>query len=205
VAANDIYEPYRGRGYVWFASYTDFAIADITSSSCNQRELEAYNRVEATTVGEFPVRWPSGIRLRRSIDHACDETVTARVDIKLSYEPASNFVRADGSTYGGYNVSFLASRSWCHIWSQGYPCGSHPSVVHLNQSRFGDSSYSEDYRRRLIMHETGHSLGLDHHCTSDAIMNDGTSGCNGGAWTNINGYQKTDRDGIHSLYPNWRY
>jgi len=55
------------------------------------------------------------------------------------------------------------------------------------------------------MHETGHSLGLAHHCNSDSIMNDGTSGCNGGAFTNITGYQQTDLDGIHNVYPNWMY
>jgi hypothetical protein len=44
------------------------------------------------------------------------------------------------------------------------------------------------------MHETGHSFGLAHHCSGNSIMNDGTSGCNGGAWANINGYQATELD-----------
>jgi hypothetical protein len=55
------------------------------------------------------------------------------------------------------------------------------------------------------MHETGNSIGLAHHCNSDSSMNDGTSGCNGGAFTNITGYQQTDLDGIHSIYSNWMY
>lgn len=201
------YDPYRLRGYVWTASFYDYAVADIVSNNCNPREEEAYNRVKASTVGEFPNKWPSGILFRRAFSNdACGGKVNSSVDIRLKYQSASNFVRDDGSTYGGYNVSYLAPRSWCRIWGAGHPCGSHPSVVHLNNSRFGaDSYYSEHYRRRLIMHETGHSLGLAHHCGSDAIMNDGTSGCNGGAFTNINGYQEPDRDGIRGMYPNWRY
>ena len=203
--ANHIYDTYGDRGYIWFAAYDNYAIAWTTSDSCNPRELEAYGRVKVTTEGYFPVRWPDGIQMSRDSHHACDGTVTADIDIELSYEPASHFVRDDGSTYGGYNVSFKAPKSWCNIWGKNYPCGSHPSVVHLNQSRFGDSGYSDDYKRRLIMHETGHSFGLDHHCSSDSIMNDGSSSCNGGAFTNINGYQETDRDGIHNVYPNWKY
>lgn len=103
------------------------------------------------------------------------------------------------------NYSTLAPKSWCDIWGKNYPCGYHPSLVKLNKKRFGDSNYSDHYRRRLIMHETGHSLGLALHCSSDSIMNDGTSGCNGGAWTNINGYQGTDHDGIRDIFPNWKY
>lgn len=142
---------------------------------------------------------------RDKTDHPCDGTVTRYIDIELSYEPASNFVTDSGATYGGYNVSYKASSSWCDLWGKNHPCGSHPSIVHLNRSRFDTTSYSDQYRRRLIMHETGHSFGLAHHCSSDSIMNDGTSGCNGGAWTNINGYQQTDRDGIINIYPNWKY
>jgi hypothetical protein len=204
-SANHIYATYGQRGLVWFAAFNDLAIAYVTSDNCNPRELEAYDRVHDTTVNEFPTRWPGGIRMSRESNHPCDGTVTKNVDIKLSYEPASHFVRDDGSSYGGYNESFKATESWCDIWSAHYPCGSHWSVVHLNQSRFGESGYSDHYKRRLIMHETGHSFGLAHHCSSDSIMNDGTSGCNGGAWTNINGYQNTDLDGIRNVYPNWKY
>ncbi len=203
--AHHIFEKYGYRGYVWFATYEDYAIAWTTSNSCNAHEVDAYDRVEETTKGYYGARWPSGIRMRRYEAHACDGTVNKYVDIELSYESASNFVRSDGSTYGGYNESFLAPRSWCEIWGKVHPCGSHPSVVHLNRSRFGDSGYSNHYKRRLIMHETGHSFGLAHHCSGDSVMNDGTSGCNGGAFTNINGYQQTDRDGIHDLYPGWKY
>ena len=75
--------------------------------------------------------------------------------------------------------------------------------MHLNKPKFLNTS--NQGRRRLLMHETGHSQGLDHHCTSDAIMNDGTSGCNGGRWLEVTGYLATDRQGIVNVYPNWMY
>ncbi len=71
-SANHRYDTYRNRGYIWFAEFNDNAIAWTTSDNCNPRELEAYNRVEATTVGEFPVRWPSGIHMGRDYTHPCD-------------------------------------------------------------------------------------------------------------------------------------
>ena len=197
--ADHRYDTYPGRGYMWFATYDNFASVDVASNNCNPRELEAYDRVLATTYGEFPVRWPSGIRMYRE---NCTGTGGTGIDIKLSYEPPSNF---NNNSYGGWNQNTPAPSSWCAIWGRPHPCGTHPAIVHLNNGRFGNSPYSDHYRRRLIMHETGHSFGLAHHCSANAIMNDGTSGCNGGAWTNINGYQQTDLDGIHGIYPNWKY
>ncbi|MFC7500937.1 hypothetical protein [Nocardioides sp. GCM10030258] len=200
--ADHIYEPYPRRGYVWFAAHHDLAIAYVASTSCNNRELETYDLVRQSTVNDFPTRWPSGIRMSRQ---NCTGAVNASTDIKLSYEPASNFIRSNGSSYGGYNVSNLAPATWCRIWAKPHPCGTHISIVHLNNSRFGSSSTSFAYRRRLIMHETGHSFGLSHHCSGNSIMNDGTSSCNGGAFTNIDGYQSTDNSGIRKVYPNWMY
>lgn len=203
--ADHNYLTYRDRGYVWFAAYDNLASAQTTSNFCNERELEAYNRTEATTVGQFANKWANGIIMSRDLSDPCNGNVTSSVDIRLWYRDSQHFIRDDGSSYGGYNVSYLAPKSWCDIWNKNDPCGTHPAVVHLNESRFGGNDYSHHYRRRLIMHETGHSFGLAHHCTSDSIMNDGTSSCNGGAWTNINGYQPTDINGFRDLYPNWKY
>jgi len=197
--ADHIYDPYGLRGYLWFARYDDYAIAYVTSDRCSARETGAYDRIRNSTVGEFPVRWPSGIRLSQ---YTCDGVVTKYVDIKLDYDP--NFATTHGD-YGGQNHSTLAPSTFCAFWGAPYPCGSHPSTVHLNLSRFTSSSYSNAYRERLIMHETGHSLGLNHHCSSDAIMNSGLSDCNGGRWTSVMSYQETDRQGIRNVYPNWKY
>lgn len=50
------------------------------------------------------------------------------------------------------------------------------------------------------MHETGHSLGLTHHCSSPSIMNNGAGDCYGGRFGGT-GYFSTDRYGINNVYP----
>ena len=102
------YGTYGGRGLVFFAIHRDQALAWTTSTTCSPREREAYNRIVASTVNQYPVRWPSGIRMSRDPEHSCDGKVTRYVDIKLAYRAPSDFVRADGSTYSGYNVSWQA-------------------------------------------------------------------------------------------------
>lgn len=106
--ADHIYAPYPSRGYLWFATRADNAIAWVASTDCRPRELEAWTAIKSSTTGDFPARWPSGIRFSRS---NCTGQVTANIDVKLSYEPASNFVRSNGSTYGGYNESKRAPAS----------------------------------------------------------------------------------------------
>ena len=204
-SADHIYNDYPGRGYYWLANSDSSAILYTTSTSCNPRELEAYDAVKSSTSGEFPNKWPAGLDLRRQPDGACDGSVDSFTDIKLSYEPASNFITSDGSPYGGWNENRIGTSAWCALWSQTKPCGTHIAVVHLNEARFGSSSYSHAYRQRLIMHETGHSQGLDHHCNSDSIMNQGVSSCNGGAWTSVMVYKPTDHQGIRNVYPTWPY
>ena len=54
---------------------------------------------------------------------------------------------------------------------------------------------------KTLTHETGHSLGLAHHCTSASIMNDGSSSCFGGRFGSAPGYFATDRQGISNVYP----
>jgi hypothetical protein len=204
--ADHRYNEYGYRGYTWFATFNDYATADVTSDNCNGREVDAYQAVLDSTAGKSYMnsRWPSGIRFRRAYGHECDGTVTNSVDIRLDYR-ADFSTEAEHGNYGGENHSFLASSSWCDTMNSNYPCGSHPSVVHLNKARWTSDSYSHAYRQRLIMHETGHSLGLAHHCSADSIMNDGTSDCNGGAWTSTMKYLETDRKGIYNIYPDWRY
>ena len=51
---------------------------------------------------------------------------------------------------------------------------------------------------RELMHELGHATGLADHCTSPAIMNDGTPSCKqpwfDGMW------EATDREGLYDVY-----
>lgn len=201
-SANHIYSPYGNYGFAWFATYRDNAVAWVTSTRCDANELGAYTNVLNSTkdASYLRDRWPSGIRMSR---HGCDGTVSNSTDIKLQYE--SNWAQRYGREYGGFNESFKAPSSWCAAYGFNYPCGTHYALVHLNLTRFTSSSYSTAYRKRLIMHETGHSMGLNHHCSANSIMNDGTSGCNNGAWTNVMSYLSTDRSGIRNIYPNWMY
>jgi hypothetical protein len=199
---NHITGTYGNRGYTWLARYYDMSggLEWITSNYCTTSELNAIDDIRNSTAGtsQFAGKWPSGLRMLRN---DCNGQVTDFIDISLSY---SDFCVTHGcGTFGGENHSTLAPSSWCAIWGAPYPCGSHPSTVHLNKPKFLNTS--NQGRRRLIMHETGHSQGLDHHCNSDSLMNDGTSGCNGGRWLEVTGYLATDRQGILNVFPGWRY
>jgi hypothetical protein len=199
---NHITGTYGSRGYTWLARYSDMAGGQewITSNYCTASELDGINDVRNSTAGtsEFAGKWPSGLRMNRN---DCTGTVTQYIDISLDY---SDFCVTHGcGTYGGENHSTLAPSSWCAVWGAPYPCGSHPSVVHLNKPKWLNTS--NQGRRREFMHETGHSQGLDHHCSADSIMNDGTSGCNGGRWLQVTGYLATDRQGIVNVFPGFMY
>ena len=200
VVANDRIDTYGDRGYVWLGHYRDFGYITVTSDNCNARETGAFDRVENSTAGttEFSARWPSGIRLTRS---SCTGTVTASIDISLDY---SDFdVTHNGADAPGENHSPKATPEWCDLWpsAPAYPCGTHPSRVHINLDWWNSSNNNS--RERLIMHETGHSMGLDHHCSSDSIMNTGADTCNQKRWTEVMVYKPTDRNGIVGIYPCW--
>lgn len=200
-SASDITGTYGSRGYAWLAHWYDESGGTewVTSDYCTTAELDAFSAVRSSTAGtsEFAARWPSGLRIDRV---ACDGVVASTIDIKLDY---SDFCVTHGcGTYGGENHSSLAPASWCATFVVQYPCGSHPSVVHVNKPKYLNTSAAG--RQRLIMHETGHSQGLDHHCSSDAVMNNGASSCNYGRWLEVTGYRATDRHGVVSVYPCWR-
>jgi hypothetical protein len=199
-SSNHIVGTYGSRGYHWLATNYDYAEEWVTSNYCTTAELDAFTRVRNSTAGtsQFAGRWPSGLRLVRV---SCDGVVDITIDIKLEY---SDFCVTHGcGTYGGENHSFLASSSYCAFWGVRYPCGSHPSIVHVNKPKYLNTSSLG--RQRLHMHETGHSQGLSEHCTSDAIMNNGVASCNGGRWLEVMSYLATDRSGVRSVYPNWPY
>lgn len=198
-SGHDIYKTYPGRGYVWLNDFYDYAEIWVVSEMCNQSELAAYDRVTASTAGtiEFADAWPSGIVMRQM---RCDGFVTESDDILLDYQPLDVWTQTHTSSVGGENHDVQAPPEWCAMWGASHPCGTHWATVHLNLEKWNATSLTG--RERLIMHETGHSLGLAHHCSSDSIMNDGGSSCNGGRWLQVMAYQATDRQGIKSMYPN---
>lgn len=200
-SSSHIYATYGNRGYLWLARYTDFAETWVSSDGCDAAEVPAFTRVRNSTAGtsEFAARWPNGLRM---VQTRCDFGVDETIDIKIDYD--ENWASShSGSGAGGENHSYLADQNFCDYWGAPYPCGSHTSVVHINQPKWAGTSAQG--RERLLMHETGHSQGLAHHCSGDSIMNDGRSGCNGGRWLQVMTYRSTDRTGINNVYPGWRY
>jgi hypothetical protein len=195
---------YGDRGYAWLARYYDYAEIWVTSDMCNDRETGAYTRITNSTAGtsELDDRWPSGLRLLR---YTCDGVVDDSTDIKIHYSDW-DLDQHNGSNAAGENHFVKAPQEWCDLWNDPYPCGPHPSKVHVNLDWWNGAGSTS--RERLLMHETGHSMGLAHHCTSDSIMNTGEpdpDGCNGGRWTEVMVYKPTDRDGIRSIFPGWLY
>jgi hypothetical protein len=70
----------------------------------------------------------------------------------------------------------------------------------MNTAKWDLTSMTNASKQRLIKHETGHAVGMMDYCSADSIMNNGTSGCNGGKWTAITGYLSTDRSAVNSVY-----
>lgn len=196
VFASNIFETYGNRGFLWMSAEKSYSGSIwVSSTNCNDSEVNAYQRVKNSTTGTTEMSlWKNGIDMSQK---KCDGTLDNYIDIVLSYEDFD--VTHDKGTFGGENHHTDAPKSYCDFWNATYPCGSHPATVHINLEKWNTKTTT--WRERLIMHETGHSHGLDHHCTSDSIMNDGSSTCNGGKWTAIMSYQVTDRKGINSIYP----
>lgn len=189
VFANHTKGTYPTVGHLWMSGGTGYSgLIYTTSNNCNSSELNAYTRVKNSTTGTSEMsRWTNGIDMRR---YTCTGTWDNYTDIYLQYlsHPASP----------GENHDTVNSSAYCAFWGVSYPCGVR-STDHIDTAWWsGQGTLS---RERLIMHETGHAFGLAEHCTSDAIMNNGLSTCNGGKWTSIMQYQPTDRTGINNVYP----
>lgn len=195
------------RGYHQAAVSSDFYGLYLASQNCNAAELNAYDAIRNSTAnkgGTFGSRWPSGIRMSRSPDgNACTGTSSSQTDLRLLYLTATEWNASHTTNAGGDFHAVLATSSYCGLIHTDYPCGTHGSYIHINKPKWNNTSGTG--RKRLIIHETGHGQGLDHHCTSDSIMNDGSASCNGGAWLNVTGYLATDRTGVVGVYPNWPY
>lgn len=186
-------------GFLWASDRKGYSgLEYVSSSRCNQGEVDAFDTVKTSTTGTGEMnRWANGISMFRV---RCDGGSDMSVDLFIKYLPQSNFLQPSGSYIGGRNVDAVASRDFCSYWGSSYPCGMRPTVQ-INQDRYFNSSAT--YQKRQIMHETGHSQSLNHHCNGDSIMNDGSGGCNGGKYTSLNPmiYFPTDRQGVSNIYP----
>lgn len=188
VFANHTKGTYPSVGHLWMSSGSGYSGLIYTSSdNCNGQETGAYTRVKNSTTGYAEMTdWTNGIDMQQ---YTCTGSWNNYTDIVFDYlsHPASP----------GENHDTVNSSAYCSFWSVSYPCGVR-STVHVDNTWWNNASTNS--RERLIMHETGHSFGLAHHCTADSIMNDGTPGCNGGAWTSVMEYKSTDRTGINNVY-----
>ena len=175
-------------GHLWMSGDSGYAgWLYVSSNNCNSSEINAFTKIKDSTKGmSYMTDWKDGISMSQ-VD--CSGAWNNNIDIKLNYV----------STHPtpGENFDFVNTSSYCSYWNQSYPCGVR-SQIKISKAWW--SSASSLSKQRLLMHETGHSLGLAHHCTADSVMNDGTSGCNGGKWTSVMSYQSTDRSGVNSIY-----
>ncbi len=200
--ANDIKAqfPSGNGGILWMSRRFGYpGLVYITSDHCNSGESTAYSYVKSSTTGKAQMtRWSDGIQMSR---YRCDGIWDYYADVRIDYKDQSYFLQPDGHYIGGRNVDVTASSAYCSFWGTWYPCGSRPTVQ-INQQKF--FSHSLSYEESEIEHESGHSLGLAHHCTGYAVMNNGASGCPDGYLGHFGsapGYYATDRQGIDNVYP----
>lgn len=198
-SANDIKAQFPSMygGTLWMSGRFGYpGYVYVVSSNCTGVETTTYTDIKNTTTGKPEMtRWANGIQMSR---YRCDNVWDYTADLRISYMDQSNFLQSDGSYIGGRNVDVQAASAYCSYWGTSYPCGSRPNVQINQQKFFGNSA---TYEESELTHETGHSLGLAHHCSSPSIMNDGSSSCYGGRFGSAPGYFATDRSGINNVYP----
>lgn len=167
------------------------------STDCAQQspETDAATNIRDSTANsaEMP-DMPSGYNIWR---YSCDGTIGTYDDILYQYEDSATWSAHGHSNVGGVTYHYQAPSSWCTTVGASYPCGDHPVRIHINKSKWDSRTHT--WRVHLLMHETGHATGLNEHCTSDAIMNNGVSTCNNGNWSGEY-YRATDRTGVYNAY-----
>lgn len=162
-----------------------------SSRSYDSNFITAYSSVKNSTKGysEMPSTvWSNGFNM---VQNNWTGTWNQYVDIMVNYQNRG----ANIST--GETFRYVAPSDYCYIWGQSYPCGTRPTIV-MNTYKWDPMASLS--KQRLIMHETGHAVGMMDYCTVDSIMNNGTSTCNGGKWTAVTGYLSTDRSAVSSVY-----
>jgi hypothetical protein len=153
--------------------------------------VTAYSNVKTSTTGytEMPSTvWPNGYNM---VQNNWTGTWNNYVDIKIQWTDRT------GDSVGITN-SNLEPSSWCTFWGQSTPCGVY-STISLDITRWANYGAGA-LRQRVVEHETGHAVGMPDYCGGDAIMNDGSAGCNSGRWTAVMSYTSHDRTTTNSVY-----
>lgn len=188
-SANHSKGTYPSYGIMWISADKNYSgYTYFTSANCNSAETGAATRIKNSTTGTAEMTdWTNGLQLTQ---YNCTGSWDYSTDLKIHYlsHPSSP----------GENHDDVASAAFCSFWNESYPCGMRPDV-HIDTTWWNNAT--QQNRERLIMHETGHSFGLSHHCSADAIMNDGSGGCTGpSGWLGVMEYKATDRNGINNIY-----
>ncbi len=172
-----------------------------SSRSYDSNHIAAYSAVKNSTRG-YPemssTTWPNGYNM---IQNNWTGTWNQYVDILITFQNRGLNVS------GGETFRYAAPSSYCSIWGQSYPCGARPTIVMNTYKWDGNSTpyyapMTSASKQRLIVHETGHAVGMMDYCSGsiDSIMNNGATTCNSGRWTAITGYKATDRSAVNSVY-----
>jgi hypothetical protein len=186
--------PYQGIFKMSLNKTVDRGEIGMSSNVYDSQILNAYSRVRNSTTGysEMPSSiWPNGYNMQQN---NWSGQWNMYVDTLLYF------------TYRGPNESAgqiyrsLAGSDFCAIWGQSYPCGMRSTIEIDTYRWYGSYANSPSLKQRLIMHETGHAIGMKDYCSQDSIMNDGTPSCNSGRWTAVMDYKSTDRSAVNSVY-----
>lgn len=185
------------------------------------------DRVRTTTAGQtdpttFNARWPSGIRLIHDDTNCNGQFTPAGNDwVFLFFNSAEAFCHPDPNVNtsacrqnpaGGRIHRSKASKKTCAFYTSPgntppESCGYVSAVIEIAKisTKWDRSGYD---KIREVLHETGHAVGLNHHCSGDSISNNGSevpdgSGkpCNGYRWSAVTGYQPRDRQTVVDIYP----
>lgn len=224
--ANHIKGTYTSHGYHWGAHThsspgrpPDVVVLELEANCCAENQSIFSNLAIAVAnstndTSELRDRYLHGIAFSAPIRF--DGVYALSDDIRFEFLAAADWCAPPYGTgehdcpngdpvqgAGGENHSISASFEYCGTFGHSFPCGYFPSRVHINQVKWNVTT--DQGKVRLLLHETGHSPGLDHHCKGDSIMNDGSSACNRGRWLVVTGWEKTDRLGFRNIYPFWPY
>ena len=226
--------PFPNGGLLWMSNRTNYSGSVWVEHNwigCNawerDRTAEVWNNVYASTYGQsYMGRWQTGVRMSNhgcngftlynqwptgACSQACDYYIFSQtsMDIGIGWDQdPSHFRQLNGNYIGGRNILVLGSPQWCAASSTSHPCGHRP-WVQVNWSKWvgtnGFADPGDAYRRREILHETGHSHGLK-DCPSinygGIMMDDGTYGNVNCGWNNnLTGWVADDRQSVGTVYP----
>jgi len=199
---------YPQKGFLWLRYYSNGELW-VSSTNCNNWELSAFDKIRTSTAGttQFAGHWPQGLKL---IQKRCDGVVRDSTDIKIIYVKFTDQHPQYTEAWGD-NHSDRAPEEWCRMFGKRYPCGTHIARVHIDSNDWNDSGRSAAWREHLLSHETGHSVGMPHHCfdesgnPEDSIMNTPLgegSACTSANWNDVIGYQAVDRARVVTIHTN---